>query len=111
MSSRPRFAEGGGRDLTCARAHGRRGGFRASRFNTRLRVKTYCDEVTPVPSITGIHKAADWFEREAWDMYGIFYSGHPDLRRILTDYGFEGHPLRKVRNVRASACGIPVGVG
>jgi len=71
--------------------------FHARRYNQRIRVKTYCDETTPVPSITPIHKAADWFEREAWDMYGIFYAGHPDLRRILTDYGFEGHPLRKVR--------------
>jgi NADH dehydrogenase (ubiquinone) Fe-S protein 3 len=75
------------------------------RYNTRLRVKTYADEVTPVPSVTGLHKAADWFEREAWDMYGIFYTGHPDLRRILTDYGFEGHPLRKVRRGSDTASG------
>jgi len=65
------------------------------RYNARIRVKTYADEVTPVPSVTGIFRSADWFEREAWDMYGIFFVGHPDLRRILTDYGFEGHPLRK----------------
>lgn len=65
------------------------------RNNARLRVKTYADEVTPVPSVTGIYRSADWFEREAWDMFGIFFVGHPDLRRILTDYGFEGHPLRK----------------
>jgi len=67
------------------------------RYNARIRVKTYCDEVTPVPSVTPLFFGADWFEREAWDMYGIFFTGHPDLRRILTDYGFEGHPLRKVR--------------
>lgn len=65
------------------------------RNNARLRVKTYADEVTPVPSVTGLFRSADWFEREAWDMFGIFFVGHPDLRRILTDYGFEGHPLRK----------------
>ncbi|XP_065827707.1 NADH dehydrogenase [ubiquinone] iron-sulfur protein 3, mitochondrial-like [Oscarella lobularis] len=64
-------------------------------FNTRIRVKTYTDELTPVESATPIFKAADWFEREVWDMYGIFFANHPDLRRILTDYGFEGHPLRK----------------
>jgi len=65
------------------------------RYNSRIIVKTYCDEVTPVPSVTPIFWGANWFEREAWDMYGIFFTGHPDLRRILTDYGFEGHPLRK----------------
>ncbi|ORX66678.1 or F420H2 dehydrogenase [Basidiobolus meristosporus CBS 931.73] len=65
------------------------------RYNSRIRVKTYCDEVTPVPSSVGLFNGANWFEREAWDMYGIYFSGHPDLRRILTDYGFEGHPLRK----------------
>ncbi|RKP05379.1 hypothetical protein THASP1DRAFT_19887 [Thamnocephalis sphaerospora] len=65
------------------------------RYNARIRVKTYCDEVTPVPSTVGLFNGANWFEREAWDMYGIFFEGHPDLRRLLTDYGFEGHPLRK----------------
>jgi NADH-quinone oxidoreductase subunit C len=65
------------------------------RHNRRIRVKVLTDEVTPVPSVTGVFSAAGWFEREAWDLYGIFFSDHPDLRRILTDYGFEGHPLRK----------------
>ncbi len=65
------------------------------RLNARLRVKLSTDEDTPVPSITSIFPGADWFEREAWDMYGILFTGHPDLRRLLTDYGFEGHPLRK----------------
>ncbi|KAJ7666447.1 hypothetical protein B0H17DRAFT_1089824 [Mycena rosella] len=61
----------------------------------RLRVKTYAGEGDHVPSVTGLFRSADWYEREVWDMYGVFFSGHPDLRRILTDYGFEGHPLRK----------------
>jgi len=65
------------------------------RFNQRIRVKTYTDELTPVPSTNFIFAAANWYEREAWDMYGVFFSNHPDLRRILTDYGFEGHPFRK----------------
>jgi NADH-quinone oxidoreductase subunit C len=64
-------------------------------LNHRIRVKVQADEVTPVPSITDLYSAAGWFEREVWDMYGVMFSGHPDLRRILTDYGFEGHPLRK----------------
>jgi len=63
--------------------------------NVRIRVKLTTDETTPVPSVTDIFPGADWFEREAYDMYGILFSGHPDLRRILTDYGFDGHPLRK----------------
>ena len=63
--------------------------------NTRIRVKIMTDEETPVPSVTGVYPGADWFEREAYDLYGILFSGHPDLRRLLTDYGFDGHPLRK----------------
>jgi NADH-quinone oxidoreductase subunit C len=63
--------------------------------NRRIRVKLGTDDVAPVPSIVSVHPCADWFEREAFDMYGILFSGHPDLRRILTDYGFSGYPLRK----------------
>jgi len=65
------------------------------KHNRRIRVKVTTDEDTPVPSVVGVHSTAGWFEREAWDMYGIFFADNPDLRRILTDYGFEGHPLRK----------------
>jgi NADH-quinone oxidoreductase subunit C len=65
------------------------------RHNRRVRLKVETDEVTPVPSIIDVFPAANWFEREAYDLYGILFSGHPDLRRILTDYGFEGFPLRK----------------
>jgi NADH-quinone oxidoreductase subunit C len=65
------------------------------KHNQRVRVKVATDEATPVPSVTGVFSSAGWFEREAWDLYGIFFSDHPDLRRILTDYGFEGHPMRK----------------
>lgn len=65
------------------------------RQNQRVRVKVAVGEDQTVPSVTPVYPGADWFEREAYDMYGILYSGHPDLRRILTDYGFEGHPLRK----------------
>ncbi|WP_193180366.1 NADH-quinone oxidoreductase subunit C [Nisaea sediminum] len=63
--------------------------------NNRIRVKVATDEQTPVPSATAVFPSANWFERETWDMYGVFFSDHPDLRRLLTDYGFEGHPLRK----------------
>ncbi|SFI11588.1 NADH-quinone oxidoreductase subunit C [Bosea sp. OK403] len=65
------------------------------RHNHRIRVKVQTDEATPVPSVIEIFPAANWYEREAYDFYGILFSGHPDLRRILTDYGFEGYPLRK----------------
>jgi NADH-quinone oxidoreductase subunit C len=65
------------------------------RHNHRVRVKVQTDEATPVPSVIEIFPAANWYEREAYDFYGILFSGHPDLRRILTDYGFEGYPLRK----------------
>jgi len=64
-------------------------------LNHRIRVKTQTDDGTPVPSAVGIFPAANWFEREAFDLYGILFSDHPDLRRILTDYGFQGYPLRK----------------
>ena len=63
--------------------------------NMRVRVKVQTDEDTPVPSITSLFPGAEWFEREAYDLYGILFTGHPDLRRLLTDYGFDGHPLRK----------------
>ena len=63
--------------------------------NLRVRVKIATDEETAVPSAVGVFPNADWYEREAFDMYGVFFDGHPDLRRILTDYGFHGHPLRK----------------
>lgn len=65
------------------------------RYNSRIRVKTYTDELTPIESANDIFKAANWYEREIWDMYGVFFANHPDLRRILTDYGFEGHPQRR----------------
>ena len=65
------------------------------RLNQRIRVKAPTDEVTPVPSLIDVYAGADWYERETFDLYGVLFSGHPDLRRILTDYGFEGHPLRK----------------
>src|SRR5512145_319445 len=65
------------------------------KHNQRIRVKLATDESTPVPSVTSVFSSAGWFERETWDLYGVFFSNHPDLRRILTNYGFEGHPLRK----------------
>jgi NADH-quinone oxidoreductase subunit C len=64
-------------------------------LNQRIRVRTKTDAANPVPSIVRLFPAADWFEREAYDLYGILFAGHPDLRRLLTDYGFQGHPLRK----------------
>lgn len=63
--------------------------------NNRIRIKLWAGEDTPVDSATGLFSAAGWWERECWDLYGVYFAGHPDLRRILTDYGFEGHPLRK----------------
>jgi len=63
--------------------------------NTRIRVKVMTDEATPVASIYSVFPGAEWFEREVWDLYGVMFTGHPDMRRLLTDYGFEGHPLRK----------------
>ncbi len=65
------------------------------KHNQRIRLKVVTNEDTPVPSVAAIWPSADWYEREIWDMYGVFFSDHPDLRRILTDYGFEGHPQRK----------------
>nr|XP_023019672.1 NADH dehydrogenase [ubiquinone] iron-sulfur protein 3, mitochondrial-like [Leptinotarsa decemlineata] len=65
------------------------------RYNSRVRVKTYTDELTPIGSVTGIYRSANWMEREVWDMFGVFFENHPDLRRIMTDYGFQGHPFRK----------------
>lgn len=65
------------------------------KHNARIRVKVLTDENTPVDSVVSVFNSAHWFEREAWDMYGIYFNNNPDLRRILTDYGFEGHPLRK----------------
>jgi NADH-quinone oxidoreductase subunit C len=65
------------------------------KHNQRIRVKVATDEVTPVPSVTGVFGSASWYEREVWDMYGVYFTDHPDLRRLLTDYGFEGHPMRK----------------
>jgi NADH-quinone oxidoreductase subunit C len=65
------------------------------KHNLRIRVKLTVDENTPVPSVFSLFPNANWFEREVWDMYGVAFEGHPDMRRILTDYGFEGHPLRK----------------
>jgi NADH-quinone oxidoreductase subunit C len=63
--------------------------------NARIRVKLETDEATPVPSIIDVFPGANWYERETYDLYGVLFTGHPDLRRILTDYGFQGHPLRK----------------
>lgn len=64
-------------------------------YNARMRIKTCIDEITPASSSTPVYSSAGWWEREVWDMFGIFFLNHPDLRRILTDYGFEGHPMRK----------------
>lgn len=64
-------------------------------LNERIRVKGVADETTQVPSIIGVFPGTDWFERETYDLYGVIFTGHPDMRRLLTDYGFDGHPLRK----------------
>jgi NADH-quinone oxidoreductase subunit C len=69
--------------------------FLSPRLNQRVRLKVATDETTPVPSLIDVFRGADWFERETYDLYGVLFTGHPDMRRILTDYGFEGHPLRK----------------
>jgi NADH-quinone oxidoreductase subunit C len=65
------------------------------KLNRRIRIKVETDETTPVPSIIDVYPGANWFERETYDLYGVLFTGHPDMRRLLTDYGFEGHPLRK----------------
>jgi len=65
------------------------------RFNSRVRVKTYTDELTPIDSSYEVYKGSNWYEREIWDLFGVYFANHPDLRRILTDYGFEGHPFRR----------------
>lgn len=64
-------------------------------YNSRIIFMTSVDEITPLESLTSLFSSAIWWEREAWDLFGVFFSNHPDLRRILTDYGFTGHPLRK----------------
>ena len=69
--------------------------FLSPRLNQRISLKVATDETTPVPSLIGVFRGADWYERETYDLYGVLFTGHPDMRRILTDYGFEGHPLRK----------------
>lgn len=65
------------------------------KHNTRVRIKVQADDEVPVPSVVGVYPCANWYEREVWDMYGVMFDGHPDLRRLLTDYGFQGHPQRK----------------
>ncbi len=65
------------------------------KHNIRIRIKVLTDEMTPVASLSALYPAANWFEREAYDLFGVYFSGHPDLRRLLTDYAFDGHPLRK----------------
>ena len=67
----------------------------SQRYNSRMNILLSIGELSSIPSITPLYKGASWYEREVWDLFGIFFEGHPDLRRILTDYSFEGHPLRK----------------
>ena len=69
--------------------------FLSPKLNTRIRIKIEVGEDTAIPSIIGVFPGADWFERETYDLYGVLFTGHPNMRRLLTDYGFEGHPLRK----------------
>jgi NADH-quinone oxidoreductase subunit C len=69
--------------------------FLSPKLNQRIRIKIETDETSPVPSIVDVFPGANWFEREVYDLYGVLFTGHPDMRRILTDYGFDGHPLRK----------------
>jgi len=69
--------------------------FLSPTLNARVRIKLQADETTQVPSIIEVFPGADWFERETYDLYGVIFAGHPDMRRLLTDYGFDGHPLRK----------------
>ncbi|MDU1808027.1 MAG: NADH-quinone oxidoreductase subunit C [Bradyrhizobium sp.] len=69
--------------------------FLSPTLNARVRLKGQADEATQVPSLIDVFPGADWFEREAYDLYGVIFVGHPDMRRLLTDYGFDGHPLRK----------------
>ena len=64
-------------------------------FNSRIRIKLFIDEISSVFSAVSVYSCANWWEREIWDLYGVYFDNHPDLRRILTDYGFEGHPMRK----------------
>lgn len=65
------------------------------KHNIRIRIKVQADDEVPVPSVVGVYPSANWYEREVWDMYGVMFDDHPDLRRLLTDYGFQGHPQRK----------------
>jgi len=88
-------------DIACSDVPGKARRFSISylllslRYNARLIVVIKTNEVLPLPSITALYRSANWLEREVWDLYGVFFDLHPDLRRILTDYGFNGHPLRK----------------
>lgn len=67
----------------------------SNKYNRRMTLKVNLDEITPISTVTNVFKSAGWYEREVWDLFGIYFTEHPDLRRILTDYGFQGHPLRK----------------